>query len=67
MTNEINESFILSASQIDRIAARMTDILTDFKLDRKAIVKIRLLLEGMLSAVLNGSETPRNCTFSQTE
>ena len=64
MTNEINESFILSASQIDRIAARMTDILTDFKLDRKAIVKIRLLLEGMLSAVLNGSETPRNCTFS---
>ena len=64
MTEIIRENFDLSAEKIDEISAVIAEALEKFRYDKKDALRIRLLTEELLLAVLGSSETRRNCGLS---
>ncbi len=54
-------SFLLSPNEIDKAADHIANILSEFKAEKKTIVKIRLLIEDLLMAILRFQPKPTTC------
>lgn len=62
INSEMGDAFILEPKTIDSVSERVSDILGAFKVERKAILKIRLLVEDLLLHVLHSSNEPIACS-----
>lgn len=51
-------AFVLAPEEIDSVSENISDILAKYKVEKKAIIKIQLMVEDLLLRILNNSREP---------
>ena len=61
MIFENKTKVVLDEQQIEKTVKLVIEILSGFKMDRKNLLRIRLMLEELLLKILKSNNTKRNC------
>ena len=56
--------FELSHQEIDRIVKEVSEILSEFHVERKTCLRARLLIEELLLGIMKSGDRPVTCRFS---
>ena len=62
--SKYKNDFELSHQEIDRIAEEVSEILSDFHVERKTCLRARLLIEELLLGIMKSGDIPVRCRFS---
>jgi hypothetical protein len=62
--SKYKNDFELSHQEIDRTAESVSEILSDFHVERKTCLRARLLIEELLLGIMTSRDIPVTCRFS---